>query len=202
MNFEEWIYYDIHPFILFSNNGKIKYLNKEAEYFLSFVNEKEIFDFAINNARENITILNETFSFGNFEFLAALIMYNEDIGIKLYKTLLPKKEIQIKGLEKINIFMVLDFCRNYIFLDEEIEFKDDFDVDIPEFFANKNELIKDINSNLEFFKEKKVKQLTFTIKFLIGEKIKVKDKKYSVIQLKISNKKEFKEILIPFILKI
>jgi len=201
MNFEEWIYYDINPFILFSHNGKIKYVNKEAEYFLSFVNEKEIFDFTINNARENITLLNERFDFGGFEFLAALIMYDNDIGIKLYKKLLPKKEIQIKGLEKINIFMVLDFCRNYIFLDEEIDFKDDFDIDIPEFFANKKELIREINSNLEYFKTKNIKKLNFTIKFLIGEKIKVKDKKYPVIQLKISYKKDFKEILIPFILK-
>jgi len=200
MNLEIWIQKDINPFIIFDEKGKIKYVNNEAEYFLAFVSEREIFEFAINNLKDKFITINGNFKFNKFEFSSISIGYEEnEIGIKLYKTLIPKTEIKTEGLTKINLFFILDFCRNYVFLDEEIEFEDEFDVDIPEFFANKKELINKINSILENFKqEKKVK---FIVKFLIGEKIKVNNKYYSVIVIKIISSKT-EEILIPFIKKL
>jgi len=200
MNLEIWIQKDINPFIIFDEKGKIKYVNDEAEYFLAFVSEREIFEFAINNLKDKFITINSNFKFDKFEFSSISIGYEEnEIGIKLYKTLIPKTEIKTEGLTKINLFFILDFCRNYVFLDEEIEFEDEFDVDIPEFFANKKELINKINSILENFKqEKKVK---FIVKFLIGEKIKVNNKYYSVIVIKIISSKT-EEILIPFIKKL
>jgi len=197
MNLEIWIQKDINPFIVFDEKGKIKYVNDEAEYFLAFVNEREIFEFAINNLKDKFITINGNFKFNKFEFSSVSIGYEEnEIGIKLYKTLIPKTEIKTEGLTKINLFFILDFCRNYIFLDEEIEFEDEFDVDIPEFFANKKELINKINSILENFKQEK--KLKFIVKFLIGEKIKVNNKYYSVIVIKIISTKT-EEILIPFI---
>ena len=197
MNLEIWIQKDINPFIIFDEKGKIKYVNDEAEYFLAFVSEREIFEFAINNLKDKFITINSNFKFDKFEFSSISIGYEEnEIGIKLYKTLIPKTKIKTKSLEKINLFFILDFCRNYIFLDEEIEFEDEFDVDIPEFFANKKELISKINSVLENFKQEK--KLKFIVKFLIGEKIKVNNKYYSVISIKVVSTKT-EEILVPFI---
>jgi len=201
MNLDVWIQKDINPFIIFNEKGKIKYLNDEAEYFLSFVDERVIFEFAINNLKDEFTTINGDFKFNKFEFVTISIGYEDDeIGIKLYKKSFPKKEMKTEGLTKINLFFILDFCRNYVFLDEDIEFEDDFDVDIPEFFANKKKLINEINSVLAKFKNEK--KLKFIIKFLLGEKIKVGDNRYSVIGIKIKSNNKTEEILIPFIQKI
>jgi hypothetical protein len=200
VKFDIWIQKDINPFIIFNEKGKIKYLNDEAEYFLSFVNEKEIFEFAINNLKDTFITINKNVRFNKFEFVSVSIGYEEnEIGIKLYRQLFPVKNMQIEGLTKINIFFILDFCRNYIFLDKKIEFEDIFDIDIPEFFANKNELINEINSVLVRFKNEK--KLKFIVKFMPGEKLKVDDKYYYVIGIMITSNSQKDEILIPFINK-
>ena len=192
----DWVQNDYNPFIVFSKEGKIVYLNDEAEYFLSFVSYKEIFEFSINNAKNEKgihTIFGE-YKFDKFEFGLVSIGYdNEDeIAIKLYKTLsFPKKCEKIDNLEKINIFFIVDFCRNYVFLDDEVEFIDIFDVDIPEFYTNKKELIDILNKTFSIFKDK---QLKTTIKFEIGETLKVNKQKYGVIGIKIEGNKYNKEI--------
>jgi hypothetical protein len=201
VKFDIWIQKDINPFIVFNEKGKVKYLNDEAEYFLSFVNEKEIFEFAVNNLKDKFVTINGNFKFDRFEFVSISIGYEEnEIGIKFYKSLLPVKNIKTEGLEKINIFFILDFCRNYVFLDKKIEFEDLFDIDIPEFYANKKALINEINSVLLKFKnEKKIK---FTVKFILGEKLKVEAKSYSVIGIILNSGYKTEEILIPFIKKL
>ena len=219
MDLTNWIQNDINPFIIFSNNGKILYLNDEAEYFLTFVNEKEIFEFAINNAKNEKGIFTTfgEFKFDKFEFSAVSIGYenDEEIGIKFYKVLLPPKNKKIDGLEKINIFFILDFCRNYSFLDKEIEFIDDFDVDIPEFYTDKNNLIKLLN---KIFAKCNTNKLKTIIKYEIGEKLKVNIRIYGVISIEIFDKfdslkddfslftiiqkKDSTKILLPFIKKI
>ena len=204
MKFDVWVQKDINPFIVFNEKGKIKYLNDEAEYFLSFVNEKEIFEFAINNLKDKFITINGHFKFNKFDFVSASIGYEEDeIGIKFYKSLLPAKNIKIEGLTKINIFFILDFCRNYIFLDTKVEFEDLFDVDIPEFFADKKALINEINSVLLNFKNNfNENKLKVIVKFMLGEKMKVANKQYSVIGITIKSTNKTEEILIPFIQKI
>ena len=213
----EWIQKDYNPFIIFDKNGKIVYLNDEAEYLLSFINYKDIFEFTITNAKNKqglFTTFGE-YRFDKFEFGGVTIGYtnNEEIGIKLYKTLsFPKKCEKIKELEKINLFFIVDFCRNYIFLDKNIDFVDDFDIDIPQFYTNKKELIEVLNGVLKSFSNNQIK---IVIKFEIGETLKVNNQKYGVIGIKIygqKNKidinsnfftivknKNFVEILLPFI---
>ena len=215
-----WIQEDYNPFIIFDKNGKIVYLNNEAEYFLSFVSYKEIFEFTINNCKNKkgiFTIFGE-YKFDKFEFGAISIGYDNDseIGIKLYKTLdFPKKCEKIAELEKINLFFIVDFCRNYIYLNKEIQFIDIFDVDIPEFYTNKKELIEILNKIFESFINNK--KLKITIKFEIGETLKVNNKKYGVIGIKIEGNKQkvgldskfftiiekdnFIEVLLPFIIQ-
>ena len=58
MKFDVWVQKDINPFIVFNEKGKIKYLNDEAEYFLSFVNEKEIFEFEWHDCKTKLNFGN------------------------------------------------------------------------------------------------------------------------------------------------
>lgn len=219
-NLTNWIQHDYNPIIVFSNDGKILYLNDEAEYFLSFVSYKDIFEFTINNAKNEKGIFTTfgEYKFDKFEFGAVSIGYenDEEITIKFYKTLtFPKKCEKINELEKINLFFIVDFCRNYIFLNDEVTFIDDFDIDIPEFYTNKKELIEVLNKSFGLFLDTKIKVI---IKFEIGEILKVNNQKYGVIGIKIVGEKveldieskfftiiqnkENIEILIPFIKKI
>ena len=88
-------------------------------------------------------------------------------------------------------------------------------MDIPEFYTNKKELIEILNKIFESFINNK--KLKITIKFEIGETLKVNNKKYGVIGIKIEGNKQkvgldskfftiiekdnFIEVLLPFIIQ-
>ena len=196
----EWIQEDYNPFILFSKDGKVVYLNNEAEYLLGFVSYKELFDFTIANAKnqKGIFLSFGRYIFDKFEFAGVSIGYlnNEEIGVKLYKTLsFPKEREKVKKFELINLFFIVDFCRNYIFLDKDIEFIDDFDIDIPQFWSEKKELIDVLNAIFSSFTDKKLKTI---IRFEIGETMVVDNHKYGVISVTIVGKREEKEVCSDF----
>ena len=44
---------DLNPFLIFNKDAKVIYYNKEAEYILSYINAKEIYDLAISLAPHN-----------------------------------------------------------------------------------------------------------------------------------------------------
>ena len=79
----EWIQEDYNPFILFSKDGKVVYLNNEAEYLLGFISYKELFDFTIANAKnqKGIFLSFGRYIFDKFEFAGVSIGYlnNEEI---------------------------------------------------------------------------------------------------------------------------
>jgi len=193
-NLTKWIDIDLNPLIIFSQNGKILYLNDEAEYFLAFVSEKEIFDLAISLASTNkgYKIVPGEFRFGKFEFGAVSVGYenDEEIGIRFYKVVcFAQKNKKTKHLEKVNLFFVIDFCKNYALLNKNIDFVEDYDVDIPEFYVDKSVIIKTLNKVFENVVQNKIKII---VRFLVGEKYTINDKTYKVISIDILSKtKEF-----------
>ena len=50
LNYKLWIEEDLNPFFVYKSNGKIDYLNQEAQYLLSKISHKEIYDIAIKYA--------------------------------------------------------------------------------------------------------------------------------------------------------
>jgi len=187
-NIENWLLNDPNPFIIFSNNGKILYLNNAAEYFLSFISPKEIYKTIINYAPKDLgfEIIQEKFSFGDFHYDYALIGYDnyDEIGVKFYENLHPiKKTINFEEMEKINIYMLLELARTYTFIDKEIEFIDMFDPDLPEMRFDKNELIKIFSEIYTTVKDNK--KIKTEVKIKIGEYIKIEQKKYKMLEINI-----------------
>ncbi|MDR0407765.1 MAG: hypothetical protein LBH45_02435, partial [Campylobacteraceae bacterium] len=87
--YEQWLENDYNPFVSFDANGKIIAANHEAQFLLSHVSAKEIFDIA--NVYANVTFGFKTtlfdFRIGENPFYGVTVGYLDEcqIGIKLYK---------------------------------------------------------------------------------------------------------------------
>ena len=187
-NIENWLIHDPNPFIIFSNNAKILYLNEAGEYFLSFVSPKIVYDTIINYAPQSprFEIIQEKFNFEDFHYDYALIGYDnfDEIGVKFYENIHPiKKTLDFEKLESINIYFLLEMARTYIFLNNEINFLDIFDPDLPNIKFDKNELIKIFSEVYNLVKNNT--NIKTEVKIKIGEYIKINHKKYRILEVAI-----------------
>jgi nitrogen-specific signal transduction histidine kinase len=194
--FEFWCEWDINPLIIFDEKGNIKYCNQEAEIFLSYINKKEVYQFTINNApnKKGIKTKFEPVKFKDFEFTGYSIGYENDteIGIRFFINT-NLRSIEPTNLEKIDLSMLLNFAIEYITLKQNTKISTFFDPSIPPIMANKKELLNIIFEILENQKEAKI-----STKIQIGEYIKIKDKKYPIIEIEIKTIPK-KRIKSPFV---
>jgi hypothetical protein len=187
-NLEKWILNDHNPFIVFSNDGKVIYLNDAGEYVLSFVNPKMVYDMIISFAPQEpkFEYIHENFIFGDFIYDYALIGYDnfDEIGVRFYKNIKPLEKVKkISNTEKLNIYFLLDFAKTYTFIDEDIEFIDLFDPDIPQIMSNKDELIKVFSNVFALLKNNTT--IKTEVKIKVGEYMRFDNKKYSILQIDI-----------------
>lgn len=188
-NLINWVEYDYNPFVLFSNNGKVVYANKEAEHILSDQTIKEIYQIAISYAplKPEYKTVFKSFKLDNIEFNSITVGYDneEEIGIKLYYVIKNReKHIDLKHYESLNLYFILDFVRSYLFIDHEVSFINDYDPTIPDIKLAKEETIKLFSYVYSAFKTAKEIVTKVNIKF--GERIKLNNKNYSMIEVKIS----------------
>ncbi|MEO1958086.1 MAG: hypothetical protein ABGX23_00890 [Nautiliaceae bacterium] len=190
--FEEFCEYDINPFIIFNQKGEIKYCNQEAEILLSYINQKEIFQFAIKNAPKNPEIITEfkKIKFNDFEFTGYAIGYKDEkeIGVRFFIDT-HLHSINLEDLEKSDILKLIHFAIEYTKLKHQTKFKIYPDPDLPEIFINKKAFI---NLLLDILEGQKKAEIETKIK--IGEYIKIQNKKYSILSIIITTipKKEIK----------
>jgi len=193
--FEFWCEYDINPLIIFNEKGHIKYYNQEAEIVLSYINKKEIYEFVIKNAPKEKGIKTEfkDIKFNNFEFKGFSIGYEDDknIGVRFFINT-NKHNIELKELEKIELSMLIDFAIEYITLKEKIKIIKNYDPSIPQLLINKKALLNTLFEILE-----NQKKAIISTKIEIGEYIKIKNKKYPVIDI-IINTNSKKKITSPY----
>jgi len=189
--FEFLIEYDINPVIIFNEKGHVLYCNQEAEIFLSYVNVKDIFNFTIQQAplKEGIKTEFKNINFGEFSFNGYSIGYQEGskIGIRLFINT-KKHQFTLENLEKVDLNKLIDFAIQYINLKQKTKFKIYPDLSIEEVYISKKEFLQTL---FEIFEnQKKVEIYT---KFNIAEVVKIKEKKYSLIEI-ILKCELFKEI--------
>jgi len=191
INFQFFLENDSNPFILFSNTGKIKYLNNSAEVLMGSCTPKEIFDIALRYAPNSFgskkSILD--LSFNSFRFYGINVLYeNEEyIGIHLYNKAVEKidKEIVMDGYIPTDINMLLQanielFNTSYT---GNINLLTDYD--IPEFQIHQNNFSLLLSNLFTQFMESK--KLQINLKFKLGENVIIKDKKYAIIVLKLTS---------------
>ncbi|WP_456479729.1 hypothetical protein [Nautilia sp.] len=179
--FEFWCEYDINPLIIFNQKGHIEYCNQEAEIFLSYVNKKEVYDFVINNAPANPGMKTEFkhVKFKDFEFNGFSIGYRDDtnIGVRFFINT-NTHSIELTELEEIDLSMLINFAIEYITLKNEIDITTMFDPSIPTIMVHKKALLDLIFDMLE-----NKKKAIISTRVNVGEYIKIKDKKYQIIEI-------------------
>ncbi|GAX86924.1 conserved hypothetical protein [Lebetimonas natsushimae] len=190
--FKFWIEYDINPFIVFDYKSNIIYCNQEAEIFLSYINKKEVFEFAIKNAPNNgIKTEFKEIKFDKFEFMGYSIgFYEEKLGVRFFINT-EKQNLTLHNLEKVKFSMLLEFVKEYLNL-KGINIDTFYDPSIPEIYLNKKELLNIIFEMLENSKSAKISS-----KIIVGEYIKIDNKKYPLAQIDIITK-PFKKIKSDF----
>ena len=192
MNFyEEWVELDLNPIISFSSSAKILFSNSEAQFLLSRINQKELFDLALNYAPKNYGSQTSyiDLTIKNYLFYAITVMYenDEEIHMKLYKSAMVKKEnkLNINNINSTNIFTLVDLAISTSKIKTNINYIKNYDPSIPEFKLDASLFIKTLNSAFEICSKSNNIQCSILLK--IGEYIKIEGKKYSIISVEIAS---------------
>jgi hypothetical protein len=191
IDFQFFIENDSNPFVLFSNAGKIVYLNNSAEILMGSCNHKELFKVTLSYAPKNFGY-NKTaieLSFGSFEFYGINVLYeNEEfIGIHLYNKPIAKidDETLLEGYMLTNLNLLLQANIELFDIHYNGKIKLLTDYYIPELQIHQNNfsmLLRHIFSQFD-----NTKKLDITMKIKLGERIVVKEKRYSIISLQIKS---------------
>jgi len=197
IDFKFFIENDSNPFILFSNLGKVKYLNTSAEILMGSCNPKELFKIALSYAPQNFGY-NKTaieLSFGSFEFYGINILYeNEDfIGMHLYNKPMAKinDSSLLEGYTLTNLNLLLQANIELFDINYKGKIKLLTDYDIPKLQIHQNNFSMLLRHIFSQFKDNK--KLEITMKIKLGERVIVKEKRYSIIILQVKSISREKE---------
>jgi len=202
IDFKFFIENDSNPFLLFSSIGKLKYLNNSAEILMGSCSYKELFEIAISYAPKNFgynkTVLD--LSFGSFEFYGINVLYeNEDvIGMHLYNKPMAKVDDSslLEGYTLTNLNLLLQANIELFDINYTGKIKLLTDYDIPELQIHQNNFSMLLRHIFSQFLENRSLEITMKIK--LGERVVVKNKRYSIIILQVKStfrdKKYDKEI--------
>jgi len=191
-DFKFFVEHDSNPFILFSSEGKVIYLNESAELlFMEPYINKKLFSLALTHAPKSYgykkTLLD--LSFNTFEFYAINILYNNDDEIALH--LYSKPVTQVNNVVNLEGYSHTDLN---ILLEANIElFKMQYngelllftDYDLPKFQLHQNNFSFLLRTMFTQYTHAKL--INITLKIKIGEMIVVNKKKYPIVLLKIES---------------
>ncbi|RXJ88112.1 hypothetical protein [Arcobacter sp. CECT 8985] len=188
--FENWVEMDLNPILSFSSSGKILYSNQEAQFLLSRIPSKEVFDIALKHAPKTFGVETSYIDLHmkNYIFYAVTVSYEDEeaINIKLYKSTMVKKESKLntKNSDMGNIFTLVDLSISAMKSKSNIKFIKNYDPSIPDFKLNAKEFMKILNAALVCFDNSTI--ITATVMLKIGEYIRIEGKKYSLISIELT----------------
>lgn len=192
--FEQWVEVDLNPFITFDNDGKIQYANNEAQYLLNKISSKELFELALQYAPKtfgfNTVYVNKNIA-NSYLLYAITTGYQDEetIGLKLYKSSLPKKETKLATNAQItNIFSIVDLCISTNKMKTKSSFEKSYDPSIPDFKIVVNDVLKVLNIIYTNFFHHEI--IYTTVKFQTGEYLKFNGKKLPIVSVVVSHKEE------------
>jgi hypothetical protein len=187
INFESFIEWDNNPFVLFSNLGKILYLNNAAEILFGYVSQKELYNIALSYAPKDFGYKNVTLSlsYDSFNFYAITVGYEneEQISLRLYN--MPHAQ----SIQKLEIDKFISTDINILLEANIALFKTKntnpltllADQDLPAFKIDQNNFSKLLRKSLDAFRSSD--SMDISLKLLIGEHVMIEGKKESIVQL-------------------
>jgi hypothetical protein len=185
--YEQWLEKDYNPFVLFDANGKIVMANHEAQFLLSHVAVKEIFD--MTNIYASITFGFKTtlfdFKIGENLFYGVTVGYLDDnnIGIKLYKSPVKRFTSLNENGDFINIYSILDLCISAASISRKITFKKEFDPTFPDLRLQVEKFTQLLSKIYDSHQD--TNEITTKLTVKTGEYIRFNGKKYPIFVLSI-----------------
>jgi len=172
--------YDLNPFMVFDKDAKIVYYNQEAEYLLSYVSSKEIFELALKYAPINYGYKNSyiQYEFDRIRFCAIGVGYEDDeyLSVFLHKEIVRDRVTMKKtNYTKVSIYTILELASNNL---PNIMIKKDYDPSIPETYLAVKEFIYFLNRLFKEFKDEK--SIGIKVEVKVGKSMLIDEKKYPV----------------------
>lgn len=189
INYQNWLEYDYNPFFVFGKNGELLTLNQPAQFLISKVEAKTLYELALAYASHDFgyktTLID--LKFDVFGFFAITVGYEseDEIGIKLYQTpyLGHKKVVSIKECEYTNIYHIIDLCIVSVAARLRADIKKDIDPALPDFKLSQNEFVKVLTRTFEGFEGSHEVQIELKLK--TGEFLQVAGKRFQMLKLRI-----------------
>ncbi len=189
IDFKAFVEWDNNPFILFSDQGKILYLNNTAEILFGYVTKKELYDIALAYAPQNFGYKTTSLAlnYDTFMFHAITIGYEneEQISLRLYN--MPRIK-QTRKIEKdklivtdINILLEANIA---LFKTKNTNpLKLLTDQDLPTFKIDQNNFSKLLRKTLDAFRSSD--SIDISLKLLFGQHVIIENKREAIAQLSI-----------------
>ena len=187
INFEPFVEWDNSPFILFSNEGKILYLNHSAELLFGAVSKKELYDLALSYASAGFGYKTTSISltYESFLFHAVTVGYEDEekISLRLYHTpyVQPTRKIQTDKLITTDINILLEANIALFQVQNPNPLTLLADQDLPLFKLDQNHFSKLLRKVFHSFRSSD--SIDISLKLLIGQHIIINDKKESLAGL-------------------
>lgn len=181
--YEEMIEHDLDPFLMFDSAGKLIQYNKEAEFLLSYVSSRELYDLAVSNAPISFGFQRSFVSlhYERNTFYAILVGYldEEKVGIKLYKEVCDstKTELTSKRTE-VNIFTLLTLSRSSTLTNSPVLFNELYDPSIPEVKLDVEKFLNLLNHTYRIYEN--AEELSIKVFLKVGETMLIDGKKYPI----------------------
>lgn len=189
IDFKPFIECDNSPFILFTSQGKIAYLNNAAEILMGYVDNKELYDITLAYAPKDYGYKTTTLTlqYDTLHFYAVTVGYQDEehICIRLYHRPRLKKAKAITSEKYVttDINTLLEANITLFQMTNQNDLSLLVDQDIPPFKIDQNHLSKLLRKTLHAFRASD--SIHISLKFLIGEYIIIEEKREALIQLKV-----------------
>lgn len=189
INFQSFTEWDNSPFILFSDQGKILYLNNAAEILFGYVSKKELYDIALSYAPQTFgyktTSLN--LNYDAFMFHAITVGYEneEQISLRLYNAPRLKSTHKIESdkliLTDINILLEANIALFRTKNSNPLQLLTD--QDLPPFKIDQNTFSMLLRKIFDTFRASD--SIDISLKLLFGQHVIIDNKKEAIAQLAI-----------------
>ena len=184
------IEHDLNPFIIFDSNARVIKYNTEAEYLLSFVSTKELYELALNYAPHTFSFKNSyiDIEFNRIHYYAIMVGYEDDeyLALKLYKSVDSTKKSGAKKelLDSTNIYALIEIAiNNTIKNSKVIKY---LDPSLPELKLNAKAFLNLLNGALMEFKDSS--EVEFSLKIKVAENIIIDNTRYPICEIAIKSK--------------
>ena len=183
------IEHDHNPFVLFSNEGAILYLNKSAELIIDTEAKKTLFDLALTHAPQSfghrVALMELSFSSQVFYGINVLYANEEEIAIQLYHRPRPtiKKQEKREGYTLTDLNLLLQANIELFRMSYRGKLSLITDYTMPQIHLHQNSFSLLLRKVLTQFSSAETLEITMTIK--IGSKIVIVDKSHPIISLKL-----------------